>query len=181
MSKIREEQVKQAYADWFDSRGMDVFMTLNTERTLAPLVSREKVVLESAEVKLSKMLIEMFGRAETVAFGKTENGVARRKLYKRNPKFRIHRAVAIHTDANKTHAHIRVKTLDGWTQAEMISLLREQWQCVNRAKVESEYHYKAEAVKNSIGNSFYITSEETDKNKINENSIDMWSSYISKQ
>lgn len=177
---MNEIQVNEAYAEWIDEQHYDLFITLNTERELTDTISKEGVVLVTAKEKMSSKVAELFGRAETYAFGKTANGVSRRRLYRSNPNFHIHRFVSIEGIGKRTHTHLLVKTLEGWTDGQMIELLDLVWCEMNKAQTHKAFLFRAETIRSKQAVSRYITKETHWHNKQLEDSVCLRSSFVSK-
>ena len=107
-------QVKNAYADWLSKTDYNLFVTLNTE-------------VEYTETELAELIIMLFYKIECDVFG-----YKNRELYK--TKCRVSRVVAIESKYKRTHAHIKVQTLADWTDAQMLELIKLDWQQITNTK-----------------------------------------------
>jgi len=162
-------KVREAYAEWIDTKQYDLFITLNTE-------------YERTNEQLSTMIRQMFGGAETLYFGYTKEGFSKRKLYKNKDKFHIKRVVAIEGDKfKKRHSHILVKNFEGLSDEGMIELLRYEWLKLNKAKKSKGYLFKALTNITQTAVSRYNTKDTNKQNKQLEDVICYRSSFISKQ
>jgi len=173
-------ELSAAYGEWISQNDYDLAMCLRLKKTPSPLAS--SAAAEAARIALSKKVRELFGNAENVAFGKTKKGAYRRKLYKRNPKFHIHRVVSIELDEDGMgfHAHLLVKKLDGWSYKQMIELLYELWKELNNTATLTKGEFWGEPSENKRGSSVYITKDAHKQEALLVDGIDLWSSFISK-
>ena len=112
MSKI---QLNRAYADWINETAYDLFITLNTE-------------VEYTYTDISELISKLFYMAECDVFT-----YRNRERYRKT--CRIKRVVAIEHYKKRTHAHIQVKTLDNFTNEQMIELLNLEYKQLTNTKL----------------------------------------------
>lgn len=160
-------QLNEAYASWVSSRDYDLLLNLNTEA-------------EMNYEQMSKLLCRFFYKAECDVFGKTTGGEYRRNLYHSKEKFHIKRVVAIEGDDKRTHAHVKVKTLEGWTNEQMLELLRLTYRHVTKADKDKAFLFEATQINSSDAVSRYITKDTQRQNEKLNDVIDLRSSFISK-
>ena len=154
-------QLNEAYAQWIESNHYDLTVTLNAEQELT-------------YEQMSKLMCEFFYKAECDVFG-----YELRYKYNRD-NFRIKRVVAIEGDEKRTHAHIKVKTLEGWTDEQMIELLRLTYRHITKAKKDKAFLFKAETINSRSAVSRYNTKDTHRQNEKLNDVIDLRSSFISK-
>lgn len=154
-------QLNEAYAEWVASRDYDLMLTLNTEKELT-------------FEQMSKLLCQFFYKAECDVFG-----YKLRYKYNRD-KFRIKRVVAIEGDDKRTHAHVVVKTLEGWTDEQMIELMRLTYRHITKAEKDKAFLFKAEKIHSRSAVSRYNTKDTQRQNEKLNDVICLRSSFISK-
>ena len=98
---------------------------------------------------------------------------------KNTKKCRVNRVICIERDNKRTHAHILVKTLEGWTNAEMIELLNMSWHDLQRTRNKS-FTFKAQHITTQNKLSMYNTKETRRQNEQLNDVLDLRSSFISK-
>ena len=155
---MNEYKLREATTEWLDKQSFDLFITLNTE-------------VELTKEQMSKLICKLFYKTECDAFGKNTNGELRRELYKYKDKFHIKRAVVIEGDEKRTHAHIQVKTLKGFTNEQMIELLKLEYMKLLNTKREKSFLFHATQIANRDAVSGYT---------LKKDEIDLRSSFISK-
>ena len=99
---MNEYKLKEAYAEWVNKENYDLFVTLNSENELT-------------YEQMSELVLKLFYKTECTAFG-----YKKRERYKKT--LRIKRLVSIEHYNKRTHAHIQVKTLQSFTNEQMIEL-----------------------------------------------------------
>jgi len=151
-------KLREATTEWLDKQSFDLFITLNTE-------------VELTKEQMSELMCRLFYKTECDVFGKNINGEWRRELYKYKDKFHIKRAVVIEGDEKRTHAHIQVKTLEGFTNEQMIELLKLEYMKLLNTKRERSFLFHATQIANRDAVSGYI---------LKKDEIDLRSSFISK-
>lgn len=154
-------KLNHAYADWVGADENSLLLNLNTEREL------------SHEL-MSKLMRRYFYRAECNVFGYDT-----RRNYNRD-KFRIKRIVAIEGDTKRTHAHVMVKTLDGWTNGKMLELMRLTYKEVTDTSADKKFLFEATEIVSRTAVSGYITKDTYRQNTKLNDVIDLRSSFISK-
>ena len=154
-------KLHHAYADWIGAEEYSLLLNLNTEQEL------------SHEL-MSKLMCRYFYRAECNVFGYDT-----RRKYNRE-KFRIKRVVAIEGDTKRTHAHVMVKTLDGWTNEKMLELMRLTYEEVTDASADKRFLFEATEINSRTAVSGYITKDTYRQNTKLNDVIDLRSSFISK-
>ena len=159
-------EVQKSYAQWLGQTDADLVITLNTERELV-----DTILLSSFD-QLSAVLRKYFYKIECDVFG-----YLKREKYK--TKCRVNRVVCIERDNKRTHAHILVKTLEGWTNAEMIELLNLSWHDLQRTRNKS-FTFKAQHITTQNKLSMYNTKETRRQNEQLNDVLDLRSSFISK-
>ena len=155
---MNEYKLREATTEWLDKQNFDLFITLNTE-------------VELTKEQMSELMCRLFYKTECDVFGKNINGEWRRELYKYKDKFHIKRAVVIEGDEKRTHAHIQVKTLEGFTNEQMIELLKLEYMKLLKTKREKGFLFHATQIANRDAVSRYT---------LKKNKIDLRSSFISK-
>ena len=156
MSKI---QLNRAYADWINETAYDLFITLNTE-------------VEYTYTDISELISKLFYKAECDVFT-----YRNRERYRKT--CRIKRVVAIENYKKRTHAHIQVKTLDNFTNEQMIELLNLEYKQLTNTKHDKAFLFNASVIANRQAVSNYITKEILITNKQQSDVIDLQSSFIS--
>ena len=154
-------KLNHAYADWVGADEYSLLLNLNTEREL------------SHEL-MSKLMRRYFYRAECNVFGYDT-----RRKYNRD-KFRIKRIVAIEGDTKRTHAHVMVKTLDGWTNGKMLELMRLTYKEVTDTSADKRFLFEATEINSRTAVSGYITKDTYRQNTKLNDVIDLRRSFISK-
>lgn len=154
-------QLNEAYANWTASREYDLKLDLNTESELT-------------FEQMSKLLCKYFYKLECDVFG-----YELRYKYNRE-NFRIKRVVMIEGDDKRTHSHILVKTLKGWTNEQMIELLKLGWNEINKAKKDKAFLLNAENINSRSAVSRYNTKDTQRQNEKLNDVICLRSSFISK-
>ena len=154
-------QLNEAYADWLSTRRYDLVLTLNAEQELT-------------YEQMSKLLCKYFYKLECDVFG-----YELRYKYNRE-NFRIKRVVAIEGDEKRTHAYILVRTLVGWTDEQMIELLRLTYRHITEADKDKAFLFKAERINSRSAVSRYNTKDTHRQNEKLNDVIDLRSSFISK-
>lgn len=154
-------KLNHAYADWVGTNEYNLILHLNTEQELS-------------YEHMSKLMCRYFYRAECNAFG-----YEIRYKYNRD-KFRIKRIVAIEGDTKRTHAHVKVKTLEGWTNKQMLELLRLTYGEVTQANASKKFLFEATEINSRTAISGYITKDTYRQNTKLNDVIDLRSSFISK-
>lgn len=154
-------KLNHAYADWVGADEYSLLLNLNTEREL------------SHEL-MSKLMRRYFYRAECNVFG-----YETRRKYNRD-KFRIKRIVAIEGDTKRTHAHVMVKTLDGWTNGKMLELMRLTYKEVTDTSADKKFLFEGTEIVSRTAVSGYITKDTYRQNTKLNDVIDLRSSFISK-
>ena len=154
-------ELNHAYADWVGADEYSLLLNLNTEREL------------SHEL-MSKLMCRYFYRAECNVFRYDT-----RRKYNRD-KFRIKRIVAIEGDTKRTHAHVMVKTLDGWTNGKMLELMRLTYKEVTATSADKKFLFEATEIVSRTAVSGYITKDTYRQNTKLNDVIDLRSSFISK-
>ena len=154
-------QLNEAYADWLSTRHYDLVLTLNAEQELT-------------YEQMSKLLCKYFYKLECDVFG-----CELRYKYNRE-NFRIKRVVAIEGDEKRTHAHILVRTLVGWTDEQMIELLRLTYRHITEADKDKAFLFKAERINSRSAVSRYNTKDTHRQNEKLNDVICLRSSFISK-
>ena len=144
-------KLKEAYAEWVNKVNYDLFITLNTEA-------------EFTKEQMGKLMCNLFYKTECDVFGYSNREKYRNKL-------RIKRAVVIEGDEKRTHAHIQVKTLKGFTNEQMIELLKLEYMKLLNTKREKSFLFHATQIANRDAVSGYI---------LKKDEIDLRSSFISK-
>lgn len=153
-------QLNEAYADWVSSQHYDLILHINAEQELT-------------YEQMSSLICKFFYKAECDVFG-----YSNREKYKK--ALRIKRVVAIEGDEKRTHAHIKVKTLVGWTDEQMIELLRLTYRHITKAKKDKAFLFKAEPIRHKQNSSGYITKDTQRQNEKLNDVICLRSSFISK-
>ena len=154
-------KLNHAYADWAGADEYSLLLNLNTEQELS-------------YEHMSKLMCRYFYRAECNVFGYDT-----RRKYNRD-KFRIKRIVAIEGDTKRTHAHVMVKTLDGWTNREMLELMRLTYKEVTDTSADKKFLFEATEINSRAAVSGYITKDTYRQNTRLNDVIDLRSSFISK-
>jgi len=154
-------KLNHAYADWVGTNEYNLILHLNTEQELS-------------YEHMSMLMCRYFYRAECNVFG-----YATRSKYNRE-KFRIKRIVAIEGDTKRTHAHVMVKTLDGWTNREMLELMRLTYKEVTDTSADKKFLFEATEINSRTAVSGYITKDTYRQNTKLNDVIDLRSSFISK-
>ena len=144
-------KVREAYAEWANKQNFDLFITLNTEAELT-------------KEQMGKLMCKLFYKTECDVFGYSNREKYRNKL-------RIKRAVVIEGDKKRTHAHIQVKTLKGFTNEQMIELLKLEYMKLLNTKREKSFLFHATQIANRDAVSGYT---------LKKDEIDLRSSFISK-
>jgi|TARA_B110000879_G_C10874018_1_gene394058 hypothetical protein len=157
---MNEYKLKEAYAEWVNKESYDLFITLNSERELS-------------YEKMSELVLKLFYKTECTVFGYKQ-----RERYKKT--LRIKRLVAIEHYNKRTHAHIQVKTLQSFTNEQMIELLRLEYMALLNTKREKSFLFNATQIANRDAVSRYITKETNKQNRKLNDVIDLRSSFISK-
>ena len=114
-----------------------------------------------------------FYKAECDVFGYSNREKYRKAL-------RINRVVAIEGDEKRTHAHILVRTLVGWTDEQMIELLRLTYRHITEADKDKAFLFKAERINSRSAVSRYNTKDTHRQNEKLNDVICLRSSFISK-
>ena len=148
---MNEYKLKEAYTEWLNKQSFDLFITLNTEAELT-------------KEQMSKLMCKLFYKTECDVFGYSNREKYRNKL-------RIKRAVVIEGDEKRTHAHIQVKTLEGFTNEQMIELLKLEYMKLLNTKREKSFLFHATQIANRDAVSGYTLKKDV---------IDLRSSFISK-
>ena len=154
-------QLNEAYAEWVSTNHYDIKCDLNTE-------------CELTYEQMSKLLCKFFYLLECHVFG-----YELRYKYNRD-KFRIKRVCHIEGDEKRTHVHIVVKTLDGWTNEQMIELLKLGWKEVNSTQKDKTFIFWAEEIRDISEVCGYYTKETEKQNRKLNDVICLRSSFISK-
>ena len=154
-------KLNHAYADWVGTDEYSLLLNLNTEQELS-------------YEHMSKLMRRYFYRAECNVFGYDT-----RSKYNRE-KFRIKRIVAIEGDTKRTHAHVMVKTLDGWTNRKMLELMRLTYKEVTYTSADKKFLFEATEINSRTAVSGYITKDTYRQNTKLNDVIDLRSSFISK-
>lgn len=154
-------KLNHAYADWVGADEYSLLLNLNTEQELS-------------YEHMSKLMCKYFYRAECNVFGYDT-----RRKYNRE-KFRIKRIVAIEGDKKRTHAHVMVKTLDGWTNGKMLELMRLTYKEVTDTSADKKFLFEATEIVSRTAVSGYITKDTYRQNTKLNDVIDLRSSFISK-
>ena len=155
-------KLNHAYADWVGADEYSLLLNLNTEQELS-------------YEHMSKLMCRYFYRAECNAFGYDI-----RYRYSRREKFRIKRVVAIEGDTKRTHAHVMVKPLDGWTNGKMLELMRLTYKEVTDTSADKKFLFEATEINSRTAVSGYITKDTYRQNTKLNDVIDLRSSFISK-
>ena len=148
---MNEYKLREATSEWLNKQSFDLLITLNTE-------------VELTEEQMSKLMCKLFYKIECDVFGYSNREKYRNKL-------RIKRAVVIEGDEKRTHAHIQVKTLEGFTNEQMIELLNLEYMKLLNTKREKGFLFHATQIANRDAVSRYT---------LKKNKIDLRSSFISK-
>lgn len=159
-------KVQKSYAQWSDKTDYDLVITLNTERVL-----KDKKSLSSFD-QMSTLLCKYFYKIECDVFG-----YRKRENYKNT--LRVERFVCIERHNKRPHAHILIKTLKGWTHAEMIELLNSSWHDILKTRKKS-FTFKAQHITTQNNLSMYNTKETRRQNDQLNDVVDLRSSFISK-
>tara|TARA_B110000046_G_scaffold11976_1_gene11884 strand:- start:5630 stop:6112 length:483 start_codon:yes stop_codon:yes gene_type:complete len=157
---MNEYKLKEAYAEWVNKENYDLFVTLNSENELT-------------YEQMSELVLKLFYKTECTVFG-----YKKRERYKKT--LRIKRLVSIEHYNKRTHAHIQVKTLEGFTNEQMIELLRLEYMALLKTKREKSFLFNATQIANRDAVSRYITKETNKQNRKLNDVIDLRSSFISK-
>ena len=153
-------KVREAYKEWANKQSFDLFITLNTEAELT-------------KEQMGKLMCKLFYKTECDVFGYSNREKYRNKL-------RIKRAVVIEGDEKRTHAHIQVKTLEGFTNEQMIELLKLEYMKLLNTKREKSFLFHATQIANRDAVSRYTLKETNKQNRKLKDVIDLRSSFISK-
>ena len=153
-------KLKEAYAEWVNKENYDLFITLNTEAELT-------------YEQMSELMCKLFYKTECDVFGYSNREKYRNKL-------RIKRAVVIEGDEKRTHAHIQVKTLKGFTNEQMIELLKLEYMALLNTKRGKSFIFHATQIANRDAVSRYTLKETNKQNRKLKDVIDLRSSFISK-
>ena len=148
---MNEYKLREATSEWLNKQSFDLLITLNTE-------------VELTEEQMSKLMCKLFYKIECDVFGYNNREKYRNKL-------RIKRAVVIEGDEKRTHAHIQVKTLEGFTNEQMIELLNLEYMKLLNTKREKGFLFHATQIANRDAVSRYT---------LKKYKIDLRSSFISK-
>ncbi len=158
------ERTAQEYANYCESFGGDLIVTLNTQH--------DSPTYES----ISKMTSKLFYKLEC-----EEYGYEKRERYKK--ACRIERIVAIE-QANKTHAHVIVKRFGNKSDDAILASIVAIWYELNGSTVDAVNSYLVSlddiAIRNNRAVSCYVTKDIARQLKQGKDVIDFSSSFIRK-